>query len=37
MVKNYRETGNDKTRKCRYYISDLELSAEEFLKIIRDY
>ncbi len=37
MVENYRETGDDETRGKRYYISDLELSAEEFLKIIREY
>ena len=37
MVENYRETGDDETRGKRYYISDLELSAEEFLKIIREH
>ena len=37
MVENYRETGDDETRVKRYYISDLELSAEEFLKIIREH
>ena len=37
MVENYCETGDDETRGKRYYISDLELSAEEFLKIIREH
>lgn len=37
MVENYRETDDDETRVKRYYISDLELSAEEFLKIIREH
>lgn len=35
MTKNYREIGGEKTVQEKYYISDLELSAEELGKITR--
>ncbi len=37
MVESCREMGNTRTKENRYYISDQELGAEEFLRIIREH
>ena len=36
MVKNYHKIHDSKTKENKYHISNLELSAEGFLRIIKE-